>query len=60
MMQVHEGNLQELALTISMVVENLCLSSNNNKELVYCLKVQLLECLQIRSSNVCQKKVTQS
>jgi alpha-glucan,water dikinase len=38
MMQVHEGNLQELALTISMVVENLCLSSNNNKELVYCLK----------------------
>ncbi len=57
-MQVHEGNLQELALIISMVVENLCLSSNNNEELVYCLKVQLLECLQIRSSNVCQKKVT--
>jgi hypothetical protein len=59
-MQVHEGNLQELALIISMVVENLCLSSNNNEELVYCLKVQLLECLQIRFSNVSQKKVTQS
>jgi alpha-glucan,water dikinase len=28
----------ELALIISMVVENLCLSSNNNEELVYCLK----------------------
>jgi alpha-glucan,water dikinase len=28
----------ELALIISMVVENLALSSNNNEELVYCLK----------------------
>ncbi|KAG0623205.1 hypothetical protein M758_3G156100 [Ceratodon purpureus] len=44
---------QELALVISMVVENLALSSNNNEELVYCLKdwYNVMDIIQNKSHN---------